>query len=68
MDALKEAKAAGAKSLVLDLRGNPGGFVDQAIGVASQFLGSGDVFITEDADGNRSRQRCAATARRATCR
>jgi carboxyl-terminal processing protease len=54
MNALKEAKAAGAKSLVLDLRGNPGGFVDQAIGVASQFLGSGDVFITEDADGNRT--------------
>jgi len=54
MDALKAAKAAGAKSIVLDLRGNPGGFVDQAIGVASQFLSSGDVFITEDADGNRT--------------
>jgi len=54
MDALKAAKAAGAKSIVLDLRGNPGGFVDQAIGVASQFLSSGDVFITEDADGTQT--------------
>jgi carboxyl-terminal processing protease len=54
IDALKAAKAAGATSLVLDLRGNPGGFVDQAIGVASQFIGQGDVFITEDADGNRT--------------
>jgi carboxyl-terminal processing protease len=53
-DALKAAKAAGAKSIVLDLRGNPGGFVDQAIGVASQFLATGDVFITEDADGKRT--------------
>ncbi len=53
-NALKEAKAAGAKSIVLDLRGNPGGFVDQAIGVASQFISSGDVFITEDADGTRT--------------
>ena len=62
MDALKEAKAAGAKSLVLDLRSNPGGFVDQAIGVRQPVPQSGDVFITEDADGTHARRRCGPTA------
>ena len=33
-----------ARGLVLDLRGNPGGFIDQARSVVSQFLPSGVVF------------------------
>jgi carboxyl-terminal processing protease len=49
--ALGEIKAAGADRVVLDLRGNPGGFVDEAIGVASQFLTDGNVFIERDASG-----------------
>ena len=36
--ALKKLKAAGMQRLVLDLRDNPGGPLDQAIAVASQFL------------------------------
>ena len=35
---LKDARAAGADRIVLDLRGNPGGYVNEAVGVASQFL------------------------------
>ena len=50
--ALGEIKVAGAERLVLDLRGNPGGFVNEAIGVASQFLSGGDVFIERDAAGH----------------
>ncbi len=50
--ALKEIKAAGADRLVLDLRGNPGGYVNEAVGVASQFLTKGDVYIERDADGH----------------
>jgi carboxyl-terminal processing protease len=53
IEALRAAKDAGATRIVLDLRSNPGGFVDQAVGVASQFLGSGIVFQTEDATGKR---------------
>jgi carboxyl-terminal processing protease len=49
--ALKAIKDAGADRLVLDLRGNPGGFVNEATGIASQFIGSGDVYIERDADG-----------------
>ena len=37
--------------LVLDVRGDPGGFVDAAIDISSQFLGDGVVFWEEDADG-----------------
>jgi carboxyl-terminal processing protease len=50
--ALKAAEAAGATGMVLDLRGNPGGLVSEAVGVASQFLGSGDVYRTQDATGH----------------
>ena len=50
--ALAAAKAAGAVGVVLDLRGDPGGFVDEALGVASQFIGSGVVYQTKDASGN----------------
>jgi carboxyl-terminal processing protease len=50
-NALGELKAAGADRLILDLRGNPGGYVNEAVGVASQFLASGDVYIERDAAG-----------------
>ena len=40
-DALEESQAAGATSMILDLRDNPGGLVLEAIGVASQLLPEG---------------------------
>ena len=51
VNALKEAKAAGATGILFDLRGNPGGYVDQAVAVASQFLTSGNVYLTRDRSG-----------------
>jgi carboxyl-terminal processing protease len=45
------ARKAGATALVLDLRGNPGGYVDEAVGVASQFLKDGDVYREQDRSG-----------------
>lgn len=50
---IKEAKAAGATALVLDVRNNPGGLLDQAIAVTSQFLEDGNVLLQEDAGGHR---------------
>jgi carboxyl-terminal processing protease len=52
--AIAEAEQQGATSIVLDLRGNPGGLAAEAVGVASQFLPSGVVYIEEDADGNKT--------------
>lgn len=49
--ALGEIRAAGADRVVFDLRGNPGGYVDEAVGVASQFLSSGNVYVERDAAG-----------------
>ena len=50
--ALEDIRGAGADRIVLDLRGNPGGFVNEAIGVASQFLEKGTVYVERNADGD----------------
>src|SRR5687767_2865395 len=47
LDALDRLHAKGMKSLVLDLRNNPGGFLDQAIHVAEVFLRSGQLILTQ---------------------
>ena len=56
-DDLKAARdaaiAAGATSLILDLRGNPGGYVAQAVQSASLFMPEGTVYVRELADGER---------------
>ena len=48
--AVAEDVAAGRKKLIVDLRGNPGGFVTAARDIASQFLADGTIFWEEDAD------------------
>ncbi len=52
VQALKDAKEQGAERIVLDLRGNPGGYVNEAVGIASQFLSSGLVYIERNAEGD----------------
>lgn len=47
LDALERLHAKGMTSLVLDLRNNPGGFLDQAIHVAEVFLRSGQLILTQ---------------------
>ena len=47
-----EDVASGKKKLILDLRGNPGGFVTAAREIASQFLADGTIFWEEDANGS----------------
>ena len=46
-DALDKLHARGMNSLVLDLRNNPGGFLDQAIHVAEVFLPNGQLILTQ---------------------
>jgi carboxyl-terminal processing protease len=45
--ALDFLHARGMNSLVLDLRSNPGGFLDQAIRVAEAFLPAGQLILTQ---------------------
>lgn len=45
--ALRELKRQGMISLILDLRGNGGGIVDQAVKVAEKFLPAGTLILTQ---------------------
>ena len=53
VEAYKALKAAGAESMILDIRNNPGGLLTQAISVTSQFLKNGNVLQEENAQGRR---------------
>jgi carboxyl-terminal processing protease len=45
-ESLDKLKKEGMRQLVLDLRGNPGGLLDQAIDVTSEFLPRGQVIVS----------------------
>ena len=47
-NAIKEFVLSGSDKLLLDLRGNPGGYLDAAVSMTSWFLPSGKVIVTED--------------------
>jgi carboxyl-terminal processing protease len=51
-DALAKAVATGQKNIVLDLRGNLGGYVQDAVHMASQFIGSGTIVYQQNAGGS----------------
>ena len=53
VSALKNVLASGAKGIVLDLRDNPGGVLDSAVAVASQFLKDGIVLYALDSNGKK---------------
>ncbi len=50
-DALREFLQSGKNKLIIDLRGNPGGYLDAAWDIASWFLPAGKVIVTEDFGG-----------------
>ncbi|MCX6820225.1 MAG: S41 family peptidase [Candidatus Adlerbacteria bacterium] len=49
--ALRQFIQSGDTKLILDLRGNPGGYLDAAVNMASYFLPVGDTVVTEDFKG-----------------
>jgi len=55
-EALKKARDKGAiKGIVLDLRNNPGGLLDQSVEVADMFLREGDIVSMRGRDSSGSR-------------
>lgn len=48
---LRKFKESGSAKLVLDLRGNPGGYLEAAVQMASYFLPVGNLVVTEDYGG-----------------
>jgi carboxyl-terminal processing protease len=61
-ETLSEVRDAGAERLVLDLRNNPGGRLDQAVESAKLFLDPESVvYIRQDAEGDREKVRTSGT-------
>jgi len=50
-NALREFAASGRDKLIVDLRGNPGGYLEAAVDMASWFLLQGKTIVVEDAGG-----------------
>ncbi len=58
--ALAALKQQGLKSLVLDLRDNPGGLLDQAVKITDLFLESGTIVTTSSSDPSQREQKFAS--------
>lgn len=52
--AVSSILSAKADDVILDLRNNPGGFLDGAVFIGSEFLDGGSVVLQEDSEGNRT--------------
>lgn len=52
-NALRTFLQSDSNQLVLDLRGNPGGFLDASVEMASYFLPAGKIIVTEDYGENK---------------
>jgi carboxyl-terminal processing protease len=53
-DAMKQFVNSGSNKLILDLRGNPGGYLEASVDMASWFLKGGKIVVKEDYGDNRA--------------
>jgi carboxyl-terminal processing protease len=53
-DAINQGKKMGATKIILDLRDNPGGLLQEAINTTSLFIKTGKVLIEEDSNGKQT--------------
>src|SRR4051812_20555042 len=51
--AIEDARPRGLRGIIMDVRNNPGGLLEQAVDVTSQFLPDGNVLLEQDRDGKR---------------
>ncbi len=49
--ALAEFRTSGSHKLILDVRGDPGGYLESAVSIASHFMPEGSAVVTEDYKG-----------------
>lgn len=54
----QKIREEGAKGLILDLRGNPGGLLNAVVSIGQQLLPEGLIVYTEDKAGNREEHTC----------
>lgn len=57
-DSLATVKGSGAKGIILDLRGNPGGSLSAVVSMCRMILPEGLIVYTEDKSGKRSEYTC----------
>jgi carboxyl-terminal processing protease len=50
---LRDLRGRRVRGLIVDLRDNPGGYLNSAVDVASQFLKEGSIVVYEERDGSR---------------
>jgi carboxyl-terminal processing protease len=62
-EALDKLEKRGMESLILDLRGNPGGLLDQAVKVAEKFLPRGQLVVSTEGRDAKQRSEYRATGR-----
>ena len=62
-EALKVLESQGMEGLVMDLRGNPGGLVDQAVAVAEKFVEAGQLIMTTEGRNPASDSRRVASGK-----
>ena len=59
--ALNDLKGQGLKRLILDLRGNPGGYMDRATNMADELIGGDRLIVYTDGKDNRYDQQTKAS-------
>ena len=53
-EAVSQALASAPQAVILDVRNNPGGYLDGAVYIGSEFIQSGDIVLWENAKGERN--------------
>ncbi len=51
---LKQAQKLGATSIILDLRDDPGGYLQEAVDTTSEFIAHGNALLEQDSKGQRT--------------
>ena len=59
---IRELQAQGMERLILDLRGNAGGLLEQAYAIADEFLGAGEMIVYTESRHPSNRRQYRATA------